>query len=115
MPDLYIRKGSSNKSYMYFELEDMYVTNVPPLSGISLVTSPTLDTADDDIAYFIATEHRVAVEYPWYPSDYRDEWGDLPEKWYEWFDDEDDDTWPWTSCIKYYEDGKLIDEWVWSE
>ena len=115
MPDLHIRKGNSDKSYMYSELEDMYVTNVPPLSGLTLVTSPTLDTADDDIAYFVATEHRVAVEYPWYPSDYRDEWGDLPEKWYEWFDDEDDDTWPETSCIKYYEDGKLIDEWIWSE
>ncbi len=74
---------------------------------------PTFDTADDDIAHFIAAEHRVAVSYPWYPDDYRNEEGDYPDEWVD-FDEDDDTDWPETSNIKYYEDGKLIDEWVWT-
>ena len=111
MPDLSIRK-TGNKTYTYSHLDDMYNDRVPPVSGMTLVMKPTLATADDDIAYFISTEHRVVVKYPWYPSEYRNEEGNLPDEWVD-FDEDDDTDWPDTSCIKYYEDGKLIDEWVW--
>ena len=104
---------SSDKSYSYCLVEDMRNLDVPPVSGVTLVMEPTLATAADDVDYFISTEDRVVVSYPWFPAAYWDENEELPEEW-ENIDLENDGTWPSISNRKYYENGKLIDEWVWS-